>query len=242
MKINIRLFFFLTGSALFGFIHASQEPRIHSVGGSHSFYSFTDTYKPCGHPYNETAIERPDYEPFYLYIHGTNTLYRSPGRLRYLANNKWFLDHVKVEDICVFSFGETDCRCQILKHARKQSVSVESIIDQLIQNYEKALEDFVKKFEHFKLKIVIAAVIPPLHTYHKDLPVVGTFEEHLHNVLLLNEKMRIMAERNNFYFLDLYSLYASGDGSLSFELSDKLNHLGAHATYKVWDELLRIVN
>lgn len=220
----------------------AQVPRIHSIGESHSFYSFIEVYKPCGQVYHNTVIERSDYEPFRLYIRGKTTLYRAPSRVVELLDDTYFQDHVHYNDICIFSFGEIDCRCHILKQAIEQNRSIESIIDDLVKNYEEALQEFYSKYENLELKVVIAGVIPPLHKYYRRLPVVGTFNDHLRNILVLNQKMKDMAERNNFYFLDLYSVYAEPDGSLLYEYSDTLNHLGSHVTYKAWDELLRVVD
>lgn len=212
---------------------------IHVIGDANSFYSFTPI-SDSPRQYNHTLLKQLYYPFFTFHWFGDCTLYNIDTHINTFFNNKLCTGNLRENDICIFSFGSIDCRSYIEKYVT-DDVTKENLIDDLVLKYQQALMKFKQKFSNLNLKIIILGVLPPLHTYHPSLSVYGNFKERLESVLLLNERLKMMAIAQGYDFLNQYILFCDGDGSMFIDQCDKWNCLDVKYNYKVWDQLLRMI-
>lgn len=130
----------------------------------------------------------------------------------------------------VFSFGEVDARCQIHKQLLSGR-ALDEIINNLVTSYMIAIKKNIIKSK----KIIVVAVIPPTrrHDYESrhgpithEFPFLGTDEERVNYTILLNAELEYNCRQQGFYFFDPYEIYKNVDGTLNFDFSDNLVHIG----------------
>ena len=140
-------------------------------------------------------------------------------------------DIIQKNDIIILSYGEIDCRC----HIYKQIISgrnEDDIINELVINYFNTIKNNIL---NIGAKIIIIGVIPPTkkNDYEKiNGPVLhefgffGSDEDRVRYTKKINKLLEELSIINNYIYFNPYSYYERPDGTLKYELSDKLVHLG----------------
>lgn len=132
--------------------------------------------------------------------------------------------------VFVFNFGEIDARCQIHKQLLIGR-DLEEIINNLATSYINAIKRNIIKSK----KVIIVAVIPPTRRYDyesrhgpitHEFPFLGTDEERVNYTILLNAELEYNCRQQGFYFFDPYEIYKNVDGTLNFDFTDNLVHIG----------------
>lgn len=224
------------------FFAIDVQALIHTIGDSDTFFSFSPV---VGLPvdFNEKIIDRPTYFSFKLHWLGASTLYQIEKHITKLLSKKFFVQSLSFQDVCIFSFGKVDCRCHIDKYVvESDPYSREKIVNDLVLRYQKALEVFKNKFTDLNLTIIILGIMPPFYKYHPNVSVVGTFEQRRESILLLNERLMALADKEGYLFLDQYALFADDNGAIPFHKTDTWTHIGTSFNYKVCDQLLRLIS
>ena len=143
-------------------------------------------------------------------------------------------NNIKNNDMICLLYGEVDCRCHIKRQVDSGRQENE-VIESLVENYFKTIKNNINTIENSSnIKIVIFGVIPPIkkHEYENingpithEFPFLGTDEERVKNTNYMNLLLEKHALKNNYYYFYPYDYYRNNDGTLNFELSDKLCHI-----------------
>jgi hypothetical protein len=184
---------------------------IHIYGDSHAFYSFK------GIELDYKDKHRPKITMFRI------------GRDDNIIN----FDETDIRssnDLIILSYGEIDCRCHIHRQIACGR-DEDHLIDELVNNYFITILRNVPTF----CKVMVVGVIPPtkqddyesingpvLH----EFPFVGTDEDRVRYTQKVNNKIEEVALLYNYIYFNPYSYYTREDGTLKYELSDKIVHLG----------------
>jgi hypothetical protein len=136
--------------------------------------------------------------------------------------------NIKDGDTIIFCLGEIDCRCHIHKYITN-SISYQDIINNIIDNYFKAIKLNIS-ISSLKLKnICVYNVVPPIQKYNTsenpDYPYLGTDEERQIYTLYFNKKLKEKCIKNNYIFFDIYNNYVDEIGFLKKDLSDGNVHI-----------------
>ena len=147
--------------------------------------------------------------------------------------------HNKNSIICL-CYGEVDCRCHIQRQI-DLGRSEDIIIDDVVSKYIIAIKNNIKTFK----KIVIIAVIPPVareDTCHNEEanPIVGTNLDRVRYTLKINNLLNCYCAQNDFIYFDPYIYYKRPDGTLKFEYSDGLIHIGKGKNAVILKELAKL--
>jgi hypothetical protein len=137
--------------------------------------------------------------------------------------------NIKDGDTIIFCLGEIDCRCHIHKHIT-DTKSYENIIDDIVDNYLKAIELNVS-VSQLKLKnVCVYNVVPSTqkyNTYENHVwPYLGTDEERKKYTLYFNKKIKEKCIEKGYIFFDIYKHYIDENGFLRKDLSDGNVHIG----------------
>ena len=148
------------------------------------------------------------------------------------------------DDICengiiILSYGEVDCRCHIQRQINTGR-NEDDVINELVSNYYQTIVKNVNTIANKNVKIIMVAVIPPtkqsdyeslngpiLH----EFPFVGSDEDRVRYTKKVNKKIEELAKENHFIYFDPYSYYTRKDGTLIYELSDSIVHLGNNSYF-----------
>ena len=177
---------------------------IHTFGDSHSFNGWSDIPNVLTHQLG----------PKLCFSIGRDGINIKDG---YNVNNG---------DTVIFCFGEIDCRCHVHKHIKKD-IDYKQIIDIIVKNYFKQIQNAVNTFNH--LNTVIYNVVPPIQRHNTvenmQYPYLGTDDERKAYVLYFNEKLKQTCIEYNFLFFDVYNNYIDSNGFLNKSLSDNSVHI-----------------
>ena len=184
---------------------------IYIYGDSHANFSFKNLqrYFPCNN-YYENSI----------------TMYRI-GRDNNIIN---YRNEQTKDDIIILVYGEVDCRCHVQRQI-DMGRNEDDIINELVHNYFITIKNNITKFK----KIIITGVIPPVkrndfEILHgpilHELPFIGTDEDRVRYTKKMNELLEKLSNKNGYIYFNPYDYYTRPDGTLKFELSDKLVHIG----------------
>jgi hypothetical protein len=145
-------------------------------------------------------------------------------------------DMLQNNDIIILSYGEIDCRCHIYKQiilGRNE----DDIINELVVNYFNTIKNNILDID---AKIIIVGVIPPTkkNDYERingpvlhEFPFLGSDEDRVRYTKKINKLLEEFSIINNYYYFNPYSYYERQDGTLKYELSDKLVHLGNNSYF-----------
>ena len=189
---------------------------IYIYGDSHASYSFKNL------KINYTDLHE-----------NSITMYRI-GRDNMIINfNK---DIIKNGDIIVLSYGEVDCRCHIQKQI-DLGKNENDIINEIVNNYFKTIKNNIKDLD---VKIIIVGVIPPTKQYDYEIlhgpilhefPFVGSDGDRVRYTNKVNQLLEEISINNNYIYFNPYSYYTRPDGTLKYELSDNVVHLGNNSFF-----------
>lgn len=133
-------------------------------------------------------------------------------------------------DIVFFLFGEIDCRCHIERQVLLGR-EYQEVVDKLLDSYFHTLN----LISPLCRKIVVC--IPPPMRYSDYLlnncplpsdfpfPFIGSDERRVQITRDMNDGLRKRCRIYGFHFLDFYDHYAREDGTLKYEMSDKICHI-----------------
>lgn len=134
-------------------------------------------------------------------------------------------------NLIILSYGEIDCRCHIHRQVNLQR-DEDDIIYELVNNYIKAIRN---NTEGIDANVVIVGVIPPtkksdyenLHgrITHK-FPFIGSDEDRVRYTQKINKLLEELSNKNDFNYFNPYHHYTRDDGTLKYELSDNVVHIG----------------
>lgn len=145
-------------------------------------------------------------------------------------------NEVKENDIIVLGYGEVDCRCHIQRQIN-DGRNEDDIINELVNNYFQTIKN--NTFDK-NLKIIIVGVIPPTKKCdHESIngpvlhefPFIGSDEDRVRYTNKVNKNLEEHAINNKYIYFNPYSYYAREDGTLNFELSDLIVHLGDNSHF-----------
>jgi len=183
---------------------------IYIFGDSHAKFSFKDLQQPHINCY-EVSI----------------TMHRV-GRDQIIPNfNNLCHDE---NSILIFSHGEVDCRCHIMRQillGREEN----EIMNELVQNYFDAIRKNVTKYK----AIIVTGIIPPAEKeeYERingaithEFPFIGTNEERARFTEKMNYLIKDHCTGSQFHYFYPYTDYVRPNGCLKYELSDRCVHIG----------------
>lgn len=183
---------------------------IHIFGDSHAHYSFRNL-KLAHHDLFCSSI----------------TMFRI-GRDNLIVN--YNQDTINKGDIVVFSYGEVDCRCHI-----QRQINLGKEENQVIKELAETYFHTIKHHIGMDVKVVIVGVIPPtkqtdyeaIHgPIQHEFPFVGSDEERCRYTNKLNTLLKEHSKRNHYTYFNPYAFYTREDGTLKYELSDSIVHVG----------------
>lgn len=133
-------------------------------------------------------------------------------------------------DTVIFCFGEIDVRCHVHKRVCVEGVPHERIIEDLVQNYFRALRDIIEKCEKKSLKVGIYNIIPPSRksTQQENIhyPYQGTDDERRLYTTYMNMCLKKQCQIHEYTFVDIYHDYMDKEGFLDVNTSDGGIHIG----------------
>ena len=148
------------------------------------------------------------------------------GRDNIIINQK---KHNKDDIICI-SYGEIDCRCHIQRQ-KNAGYKEDDIIDTLITNYFRTINNNITEYKY----IIVVGIIPPtkqrdyesLHgPITHEFPFVGSDIDRVCYTNKMNLKIKDLCSKYNYIYFNPYDYYTHDDGTLKYELSDKIIHIG----------------
>lgn len=133
---------------------------------------------------------------------------------------------VKENDAVIFCFGEIDCRYHVHRHITKEK-SFKNVIEPIARNYFNAIRENVSQYNN--LKTCIYNVVPP-HRYREAIqnpkhPFLGSDIERKKYYTYMNEKLKELCKKNNYFYFDIYNKSCDEEGFLKNEFSDGNVHL-----------------
>ena len=181
----------------------SNRPTIFTVGDSHAWHAW-------------------------LKIPGVVTGTVGPMLMYSFGRDKPLLtQHIPLDAIICFCWGEIDCRCHVYKYQPWQDT-----VDSLVKNYFEAIEANVEGRDS-KL-IWIYNVVPPIRNAGEspNFPFLGTLEERIEYVGYMNNLLR----KSKYTFVDIYDACSTSEGYMKSEDSDMHVHLENEKYIKEWLE------
>ncbi len=124
----------------------------------------------------------------------------------------------------VFCWGEVDARCHIFKYQ-----PWEKCMDQLVENYLRAIEKNVR-YRWDQKDVYIYNVVPPprrdvltpsMNPENAAFPFRGSDQERLSFSTGINQRLK----KSQFKFIDVYEKYSDADGFLNMAMSDGHVHI-----------------
>ena len=190
---------------------------IHIYGDSHALFSFKNIKLNCK-DHHQSAIT--------MFRIGRDNIIINFNENDINSNN----------DLIVLCYGEIDSRCHV-KRQIDNGVNEDDVIDDLVNKYYLTVISNIKKNY---CKIMIVGVIPPTRKTDyetingrilHEFPFIGSDEDRVRYTGKINKKLKELAELYNYIYFNPYSYYTRDDGTLKYELSDNLVHLGDNAEF-----------
>ncbi len=137
---------------------------------------------------------------------------------------------IKPNDTIVLVYGEVDCRCHIQRQINLGK-NEDDIIHELVYNYITTIKN---NTIDMNINIIIVGVIPPTkqNDYESrngpimhEFPFIGSDEDRVRFTSKVNQLLKELSIQNNYVYFNPYDFYTRSDGTLKYELSDKLVHI-----------------
>jgi hypothetical protein len=138
-------------------------------------------------------------------------------------------EHDETSVSCVV-YGEVDCRCHIHRQ-RMAGREEDDVILELVTAYINTICEVIRTGRG----VIVVAVIPPTRQtdyeaingpIRHEFPFVGSDEERVRYTTKVNHELEKQCRVRGLWFIDPYSAYKREDGTLRFEESDQLVHVG----------------
>ena len=190
---------------------------IYIYGGSHAEYSFRNL-----------ELSHTNLREYGITMHriGRDNIIVNFNKNEVLQNN----------NILIFVYGETDCRCHIQRQINLGN-DEDTVIEKLVTNYFTTLKNNVIKDNLYNFKVIIVGVIPPVKQCEHDasrgplpdkfpFPFVGSDEDRVRFTNKVNKLLEELSNNNGYIYFNPYAKhYTRPCGTLKFELSDGCVHL-----------------
>ena len=129
-------------------------------------------------------------------------------------------------------------RCHIGRQRDLYKRTLEEIIETLVNLYLNSILSVRNK--NTEVTYILFNVIPPTdECFNPNFPFYGSLEERAQITKLINSSLKKACDKNGLLFLDVYSFYATPQGTLNKELSDNCVHILNNK--KVKQELLLLL-
>ena len=143
-------------------------------------------------------------------------------------------EHDSNSIICI-AYGEVDSRCHI---QRQVDVGKEEdvVITELVEKYFTTLHNTIRSHK----KVIIVGVIPPIRqmdyeSIHgpisHEFPFVGTDDARVRYTRKINTMICQLCRQYEYIYFNPYERYEREDGTLQYEYSDQVCHLGNNAFF-----------
>lgn len=142
---------------------------------------------------------------------------------------------INENDTIVLSYGEIDCRCHIQRQINSGR-NEDDVINELVDKYFLTIRNNIVN----KCRIIVVGVIAPtkqndyeiLHgPILHEFPFVGTDADRVRYTAKINKKIEEHSKINNYTYFNPYDYYTREDGTLKYELSDRIVHLGDNSYF-----------
>lgn len=201
---------------------------IYIYGDSHGMFSFNNLNIPYI-DYHENSI----------------TMHRIGRDNRIINLNK--AEHNNDSIICLV-YGEVDCRCHIQRQI-DIGQNKNDVINELVNNYFNTIKTNINVYK----KIIVVGIIPPTqkNDYEtingpilSEFPFVGTDEDRVNYTITVNKLIEEQCIKNGYIYFNPYHYYTREDGTLKYELSDKIVHLGDNSYFlekfiELYEEIIK---
>ena len=218
------------------------DAKVHIFGDSHAYYCFSNAQEKG--EWEERSVFRfkrrglMRYLRFDIHYLGSVTMHRV-GRDGFAILNVGGI--VRQGDTLVFVFGEIDVRCHIGKQRDEKGRSLDEIINTLVKNYFRTISANVQLCPD--VKVVVMGTVPPRDPAPEflSLPIYGSLEDRVQVNNALCDALAAACLEHGYYFLDIRPDLSNSDGSMAFELSDGIVHVGLPHNRIIKEELLTLI-
>lgn len=220
------------------FICITSGRTIHVFGDSHAWHCFIDSKK------SETFL--------YPFVHNT-VLKQMPFCIHWLGSipmKQFAQEKTKVLDICnygvtdddivIFVFGEIDVRYHIGPRVFKTRKSIDEVVDELVHGYFEAIKRSIANYNN--LVVVVMGVLPTRNL--KSINLSEKCAPLIHRIAYtncLNSHLKKWCNCANFYFLDVFDLYAIQGGLLNAKYADETVHINYRYNGPIKERLMKLV-
>lgn len=144
-------------------------------------------------------------------------------------------DHHDSSSIICLAYGEVDCRCHIQRQINLGR-DEDEVIHELVDKYFKTIKNNILNYK----TIVIVGVIPPTmqsdyESLHgpilHDFPFIGSDTERVRYTIKVNQQIEKNCIIYNYVYFNPLYYYTRADGTLKYELSDSIVHLGDNSFF-----------
>lgn len=185
---------------------------------------YGDSHSSMGWPIGDTSIPGVEFEQHY---YGPLLCY-TLGKKKWEVMDISLYNDVEDDGVCIFCFGEIDCRCHIKKHITEEN-TYQKIIDDMVLEYLETVKLNIEKTNK-NPRVYIYNIVPPskeadVSFAQPEFPFVGTDEERKSYTLYFNEKLKELCPKFGYEFFDVYNKYATEDGFLNRDLADLNVHI-----------------
>ena len=183
------------------------------IGDSH-ISIYTD------HPRLSPQAKLTTFENFSVFRVGPWLGYNLPSRVESIQN---IINEIPNENL-ILSFGEIDCRAQVIRIAEKSNVSIDEVISSVVKNIFDAIDQLTYKNLIFQ-SVAPEIVEKPHHYYYKDHPEdfdapQGTMADRISIKEKFQSLVKSECEKRNIRFLDLYQYISNSDKKDFYFLDD----------------------
>lgn len=131
-------------------------------------------------------------------------------------------------DYVIFSFGEIDCRCHVIKYITSDK-TYKDVINDIAQRFEAAIQSKSSTYRAKNITTCINMIPPPAKSSESQnnpsYPFLGTDAQRKDYVLYLNKLLAAICDKNGWLFIDTYEESTDSDGFLSKEIKDNSVHI-----------------
>ena len=185
---------------------------------------YGDSHSSTGWPIGDTSMPGVTFDQHY---YGPLLCY-TLGKKKWEVMDISLYNDVENGDICIFCFGEIDCRCHIKKHITEEN-TYQKIIDDMVLEYLETVKLNIEKTGK-DVRVYIYNVVPPakeseVSFVQPEFPFVGTDDERKSYTLYFNEKLKELCPKFGYEFFDIYDKYATSEGFLNRDLADLNVHI-----------------
>lgn len=146
------------------------------------------------------------------------------GRDKFLTIDILKKYRVKEKDAVIFSFGEIDIRCHVLKQVKLFHRDLNEVLDTLLNNFFVVIRE-LREQDPTLIFLTYTATPPTNAQYNPDQPYYGSLEERILISYLFNDRLKELSSLHQIDVIDVYDYYADIKGVLQIHYSDGGVHI-----------------